>query len=100
MDVFSYASVLYELTHCKSPFCDGLPPDMHPNALYNAVTEMTLSGQRPQLDSTVCPESMCMLIKVCRVTAQGSTVWQIPRLLEVSVLRGLNVPCGGGGNVE
>uniref|UniRef100_A0A7S4G650 Protein kinase domain-containing protein n=1 Tax=Eutreptiella gymnastica TaxID=73025 RepID=A0A7S4G650_9EUGL len=73
-DIWSYASLLYELTHAAYPFskemvdADGVPLISKPQmaeAWIQAVKEATVQGVTPVLDPRKCPPKMMQLITDC-----------------------------------
>jgi predicted Ser/Thr protein kinase len=65
VDIFSYASLLYEITHNNFPFCKEVDQSLSADLWYRAVMEITLQGLRPQLNLNACPPPMRQLITDC-----------------------------------
>eukprot|EP00668_Euglena_longa_P017457 GGOE01021867.1.p1 GENE.GGOE01021867.1~~GGOE01021867.1.p1 ORF type:complete len:1204 (-),score=324.47 GGOE01021867.1:651-4241(-) len=67
VDLFSFGSLLYEITHGVSPFAEELKEETNLNdeRLYDLAGWMTLQGMRPRLDETLCPPELCALITDC-----------------------------------
>jgi serine/threonine protein kinase len=66
-DVFSFASLLYELSHSNAPFWFELEDKYKENARQwgYAVTSLMVEGHRPPLDETKCGPAMQRLIERC-----------------------------------
>lgn len=65
VDIFSFGSVLYEITHGELPFSKELDEKMSNRDWTDAVMQITKQGLRPPLDPTLCPPEMQRLINDC-----------------------------------
>jgi len=66
-DVFSYGSLLYEISHRTFPFAKDLEenPNMGSEEWFAHSSQLTIQGIRPALNSTVCPAGLRALIRDC-----------------------------------
>uniref|UniRef100_A0A7S1J3Q8 Calmodulin n=1 Tax=Eutreptiella gymnastica TaxID=73025 RepID=A0A7S1J3Q8_9EUGL len=65
-DVYSYGSLLYEITHCCAPFARD--PRKTQEEHFEIVSTKVLAGTRPTIDPILCPHKLAQLIKDCWIT--------------------------------
>ena len=68
VDVFSFGSLMYEVTHQSFPFAKLIQQRNRVERAidwYQACKRLTMQGARPMLDPAVCPKGMRQLIREC-----------------------------------
>eukprot|EP00667_Euglena_gracilis_P004493 EG_transcript_4519 len=68
VDIWSYASLMYEITHSMNPYSKEVCGSKGPMSIDRwvpTVMEITLQGLRPQLNERTCPKKMRDLITDC-----------------------------------
>lgn len=69
VDVFSFGSLMYEVTHKRHPFSlevEKMADEIkRPTDFSNRCAQLTKDGVRPYLDPAVCPSKMRALIRDC-----------------------------------